>query len=443
MKPTKIVLIGAASASFGPNMIGDAVLSPGLRGSTLVLVDIDSERLEVMTAYARRLNEVSGAGLHIESTPDRILALPEAEFVISSIAINRNELWKRDFQIPQRYGIRQVLGENGGPGGLSHALRNIPIVLGIARDMERLCPHALLLNFTNPESRICLAISRYSAIRFAGLCHGIGDGYDSVGHITGIPAGDVQGIAAGLNHFAWFLSLHRRSTGEDIYPLLRNRDAAFDPVYYPLTRRLSRLYGLYPHPSDNHIGEYLGFAWETCGTKGYDFEAADQVRADRWRRVLHASRGEMPVIMPDDTGAPEELTYQEVVRLRQSGEFAWPIITGVLSNRNVLVEAVNVRNQGAIASLPDWAVVEVPAIVNGDGLRALTVGALPSGITALLNTQVHIQSLVVDAAVLGRRDLALQAMLADPTVPSLYSAEKVLDELLHVHAPYLPQFAGK
>ena len=443
MKPTKIVLIGAASASFGPNMIGDAVLSPGLRGSTLVLVDLDTERLDVMTAYARRLNEVSGAGLRIESTTDRTLALPEAEFVISSIAINRNESWKLDFQIPQRYGIKQVLGENGGPGGLSHALRNIPIVLGIARDMERLCPNALLLNFTNPESRICLAISRYCGIRFVGLCHGIGDGYDSVGRITGIPASDVQGIAAGLNHFAWFLSLHRRSTDKDIYPLLRSQDNTFDPGYYPLTRRLFRLYGLYPHPSDNHIGEYLAFAWETCGTKGYDFDSADRVRSDRWRRVLLVSRGEMPIIMPDDAGAAVRSTFEEVVHLRKSGEFALPIITGVLANRNELIEAVNIRNQGAISGLPDWAVVEVPAIVNGDGLRTLAVGALPAGITALLNTQVHIQSLVVDAAVLGRRDLALQALLADPVVPSLNNAEKVLDELLHIHAAYLPQFTAK
>jgi len=440
MKPTKIVLIGAASASFGPNMIGDAVLSPGLKGSNLVLVDTDSERLEVMAAYARRLNEASGAALRIESTPDRSTALPEADFVISSVAINRNELWKLDFQIPARHGIRQVLGENGGPGGLSHALRNIPMVLGIARDMERLCPNALLLNFTNPESRICLAVSRYTGIRFAGLCHGIGDGYESVGHLTGIPAQDVQGIAAGLNHFAWFQSLHRRSTGEDIYPLLRSRDAEFDPAYYPLTRRLFRLYGLYPHPSDNHIGEYLPFAWETCGTAGYDFAAADRVRSERWRRVLLVSRGEMPVLMPDDAQPDDRPVFTEVARLRKSGEFALPIITGMLANRNELIEAVNVRNDGVISGLPDWAVVEVPAVVNGGGLSALNIGELPKGITALLNTQVHVQGLVVDAAVLGRRDLALQALLADPTVPSFDAAEKVLDELLHVHAAYLPQF---
>ena len=223
MRPTKIVLIGAASASFGPAMIHDAVLTPELRGSTLVLVDIAEDKLAVMAAYARRLNEEMGAGLSIEHTPDRARALPEAEYVITSVAVKRDDLWKLDFQIPLKHGIKQVLGENGGPGGLSHALRNIPIILEIARDVEKLCPGALLMNFSNPESRIGLALSRYTALRFVGLCHGIGMGYDSIGRITGIPADDLVGIAAGLNHFAWFLGIRRRSTGGGRLPPVARR----------------------------------------------------------------------------------------------------------------------------------------------------------------------------------------------------------------------------
>jgi alpha-galactosidase len=158
VRSTKIVFIGAASASFGPACLLDAIHCEGLAGSTLVLVDIDAERLEVMARLARRLNEVSGAGLIIEHTTDRCEALPGAEFVINSIAIDRNELWKLDWSIPLKHGIKQVLGENGGPGGLSHSLRNIPAILAICKDMERLCPEALFINFSNPESRVCLAI---------------------------------------------------------------------------------------------------------------------------------------------------------------------------------------------------------------------------------------------------------------------------------------------
>ena len=240
MRLTKIVLIGAASASFGPRMIADAVLTPELRGSTLVLVDIDEPRLQVMTAYARRLNEAIGASLKVESTPDRTRALPGAEFVITSIAIKRDELWKLDHQIPLKHGIKQVLGENGGPGGLSHSLRNIPIVLSIARDMEKLCPDALLMNFTNPESRICLAVSRYTNIKFVGLCHGIGMAYDSIARITGLPMEDLEAIAAGLNHFVWVLDIRRKSSKEDVYPVLRAADRTYDPGYYPLSRKLIR-----------------------------------------------------------------------------------------------------------------------------------------------------------------------------------------------------------
>ncbi len=441
MRPTKVVMIGAASASFGPAMISDAVLTPELRGSTLVLVDIDGERLETMAAYARRVNEAVGAGLKIEHTVDRTRALPEAEFVITSVAVKRDELWKLDFQIPLKQGIKQVLGENGGPGGLSHALRNIPIILAIARDVEKLCPKALLMNFSNPESRIGLALSRYTGLQFVGLCHGIGMAYDSVSRITGLPADDLVAIAAGLNHFVWLLDIRRRSTQEDVYPILRAADKTYDPTYYPLTRRMFRLYGLYPHPSDDHIGEYLSFAWEECGLEGYDFERADYWRERNWQRITRIARGEEPVPLPEGmAGSAEARLQEDAPRLHRSGEFAFPIVVSTVNNRHELIEAVNIRNDGLIANVPDWAVVEVPAVAGADGIKGVKVGALPAGIAALVNTQAHVQDLVVEAAVHGSRELALQALLADPVVHSAEAAEKCLDELLSVHAPYLPQF---
>ncbi len=442
MRPTKIVLIGAASASFGPAMIADAMLTPGLQGSTLALVDIDAARLEVMTGYARRLNEALGAGLVIEAATDRKEALPGAEFVVVSIAVKRDDLWKLDFQIPIKHGIKQVLGENGGPGGLSHALRNIPIVLDIARDVEQLAPDALLMSFTNPESRICLALSRYTDLNFVGLCHGIGMGYHSIATITGVPADDLIGMAAGLNHFAWFTDVRRRSTGEDVYPLLREMDREYDPAYFPLTRRMFRQFGLYPHPSDDHIGEYLPYAWEECGLEGYDFQRADRWRGEAWAHVAAVARGEKAVPLPEGfAGSGEERLDDPRLRLHRSGELAFPIIASVLENRHALIEAVNIPNAGLIDGLPEWAVVEVPAVAGADGIRGVAIGELPAGITALLSTQVHVQDLVVEAAVHGSCELALQALLADPVVHSAIAAERTLDELLAVHAPYLPQFA--
>jgi alpha-galactosidase len=442
MHATKVVRIGAASASFGPRMIADAMLTPELRGSTLSLVDIDGERLEVMAAYARRLNEAADVGLTIVHTTDRTQALPGAEFVITSIAVKRDELWKLDFTIPLRYGIKQVLGENGGPGGLSHSLRNIPIILDIARDVEALAPKALLMNFSNPESRIGLALSRYTGLRFVGLCHGIGMAYDSIATITGLPADDLKAIAAGLNHFVWVLDIRRKSTGEDVYPILRAADASYDPTYYPLTRQMLRQFGLYPHPSDDHIGEYLPYAYEFCGLEGYDFEAADRSRVAGWERILRILRGQDPVPLPEaEGGSAEEDMLEGRPRLKPSGEFAFSIIASTLANRHDLIEAVNIPNHGLIANVPDWTVVEVPAVAGADGVRGVQVGALPAGIAALLNTQAQVQNLAVEAAVHGSRELALQALLADPVVQSAEAAERTLDELLRVHAPYLPQFA--
>jgi len=441
MRSTKVVIIGAASSSFGPDMIADALLTPELRGSTVVLVDIDAERLEVMAAYARRLNTLFDAGLIIEHTTDRTRALPGAEFVITAIAIRRAELWRKDWQIPLKYGIKHVFAENGGPGGLSHALRNIPIVLDIASDVEKLAPNALLINFTNPESRIGLALSRYTGLRFVGLCHGIGMGYDSISRITGIAEDDLTGIAAGINHFAWFLDIRRKSTKEDVYPLLRAADATYDPTFYPLTRYLFRHYGLYPHPADDHIGEYLSFAWEFCGMHGPHLDNYDARRDQAMKQIARIARGEEMVSVPGDSRFPDSpAASAPQMEVAKSGEFAFPIIVSTVDNRHELIEAVNITNNGIIPNLPDWAVVEVPAVAGADGIKGVRVGALPHGVAALLNTQVHVQDLVIDAAVHGSRELALESMLADPVVQSAEAAEKCLDELLSVHAPYLPQF---
>lgn len=439
MATTKVVVIGAASASFGPAMIGDALLTPELRGSTLVLVDIDGPRLEVMAAFARRLNQALDGGWRIEHTIDRRQALPDASFVITAIAVRRDELWQLDFQIPLKHGIKQVLGENGGPGGLSHSLRNIPLILDIVRDMERLCPRALLLNFSNPESRICLAVSRYTAQPFVGLCHGVAMGYASVAQIIGVPEDDITGPCGGLNHLGWFTELRRKSTGEDLYPLLRAADQTYDPEYLPLTRALFRTFGLYPYPSDDHVGEYLAYAWEICGLEGYDFARAEQRRQQQWARIqrIAASEEEAPVA---ETLISDKITPQAKARLHPSGEFAFPIIAALAAGTETYIPAVNLRNDGLINNLPSWAIVEVPAVAGPGGLRGVPIGPLPAGIAAICNTQVAVQDLAVDAAVKGSRQLALQALLVDPVVPSLSAAERTLDELLAVHKPYLPTF---
>jgi alpha-galactosidase len=266
-------------------------------------------------------------------------------------------------------------------------------------------------------------------------------GYESVGQITGIPWEDIEGPCGGLNHIGWFTQLRCKSTGEDLYPLLREADREYDPSYLPLTRYLFRRFGLYPYPSDDHVGEYLAYAWEFCGLEGYNFEAADRRRQQQWERIWRIASGdeETPVV---ETLISGEITPEQGRRaiLRPSGEFAFPIIVAMATGCQAYIPAVNIRNDGLIENLPAWAVVEVPAIAGAGGMRGVSIGPLPAGIAAICNTQLGVQDLTVDAAVKGSRELALQALLVDPVVQSVEAAERTLDELLAVHAPYLPTF---
>jgi len=436
MPSTKIVLIGAGSASFGAGTLCDLYAARDhLRGSTIALVDINREALDTMAAVARRLNAATGEPFTIEAHTDRREALPGAAFVIIAVAVQRNERWRLDFQIPLRHGVKQVLGENGGPGGLFHCARNIPIVLDICRDIEELCPEALVLNFTNPEGRICLAATRYTGLQFVGLCHGIGMAQNAWAHALDLPADEIDLKAAGLNHFTWVLDARRAGTGRDLYPAFREKLAQVDsheihlsPAYSfgtKLSRYLMDTYGFWPSCSDDHVGEYLSYAWEYCGLEGYDFGGADAGAERRWTHLRQQAAGTEPV---------------DALLAYRSGERAIPIVVGVLENTHQYELAVNVPNRTCIPNLPQWAVVEIPATVDATGVHGVHVGPLPEPIAAMCRTQIAVQDRAIEAAVHGDRKAALQALLLDPVVTSTSQAENILEELLDVHRAFLPQF---
>ena len=284
MKSPKVVLIGAASTIFGPTTLRDLLLSPVLQGSEIALVDIAEQGLESTLRFGERLNAVLGRGCALSATTDRKAALPGADFVVVSVAVDRERTWKLDFEIPLRYGVRHVLGENGGPGGLSHSLRNIPLLLDIAHDIEALAPSAWVINFTNPMSRLCLALARHSRVRFVGLCHQIHEGYRLVSEALGIHPEEIQLLAAGLNHFTWILAMTHRQTGEDLYPALREKLKQTPAGFDPLSRELLDIFGLFPTGGGQHVGEYIGDAWRHVGTDGYDWgwyhNRMAQVRGD-------------------------------------------------------------------------------------------------------------------------------------------------------------------
>ena len=417
---TKIVFIGATSMSFGLSMLRDIFSSDELRGSTLTLVGRNAQTLAKMTELARLLNAKSGAGLTIDQTTDRRAAFDGAGFVVNAAAIDRNRLWKLDWEVPRKYGIRHTLGENGGPGGLMFTLRTLPLVFDFVREMLELCPQALFINFSNPENRIIHALGKYSKIRALGLCHGIFMGQGAVADIMGLPYEQVDVAGAGLNHSQCLLQIRHRQTGEDLYPLLREKEKAFDPSYLPLTRRLFRAFGYWMTCSDDHLGEYLAYGWEG-GEHGYDFAADERGRAEFGSALDRVLAG---APLPPDWLTP-------------SGERGAAAIGAILHNKKRVLESGIVYNQGVIPNLPADAAVEVPVMADKAGIHPISLGPLPDAIAKLLTTQVNVQQLAVEAAVRGSKEIALQALLIDPVVNSATAAVKLLDELWEVNRPYI------
>ena len=430
----KIVAIGAASI-FGRGILADVFGSPEFNelDATLVLVDINPEALDRIHKLGVLIKEHFGSKVKLETTTDRLAVLPGADYVITSVAILRYELWEQDFRVPLAFGFKHVLGENGGPGAIFHSLRNYELVIPIARDMERLCPDALLLNFTNPEPKIVKAVCDMTSIKCIGLCHGVLSSREGVSEILGRPMDELEIIAGGLNHFFWVTRIADRKTGKDLYPALRKRilEDPKCPQAPPLVKKMVEIFGLYTYPSDDHIGEYLQFATESTG-----------VLWEYGVETKHVPRGGL---------APEVWPYEDYISgkkpidsrmAKKTGEIAIPIILDIELDRKRWECAVNVPNDGLfIENVPDYMVVEVPAIVDRNGVHPEKIGPLPDALAAFCSRQATIQKLLSEAYAKRSKNLLLQCLLLDPVVDSIPRAEQMLDYMLDLQKEFLPTFA--
>ncbi len=422
----RIVLVGAGSSVFAYNSILDASNLEVLQGSNLVLHDIDEKKLNKIGVLAEKIIETTESTIEVELSPDRADALDDADFVILSIAIDRMNRWKIDWEIPFKHGIKQVLGENGGPGGLFHTMRNIPPVLAICNDIEEYCPDALLINYTNPVSRLCLAISRYTNVKVVGLCHEVESQLRHLSKILGVPRSLLNAISAGLNHLSWFKNL-RLTNGEDVYPLL-DEVLQNNRGFQPLCQAMYNRFGLYPSTDDNHIGEYLAYAWQACRDEVRGLNWINKMRENgikNWQKINSLIESEEPL---NFTG-------------KFSGERAMNIIGGIISNSGHIELQANLPNEGQIQNLLEGAIVETPALVNHNGISPVMVGDLPEGLAALCNIQILVQELAVEAGVSGDRDLALQAILVDPVVHDMEAGKRAFEYLMEAHVDLLPQFS--
>ena len=430
MRPVKIVVIGAGSASFGSGTLSDLLQEDAVAGSTLSLVDVDGESLTLMGDLAKRANQEWGSGLTIECHTDRRQALPDADYVIVSVEVEREKRWALDWEIPAKHGIIQPMGENGGPGGFAHAMRNIPILVGIAHDMERLCPKAWLLNFTNPVHRLTEAATLYSSIATLGLCHGIYGTRNFLARIMEIAPRHLDAKAAGINHFTWILDLRLTPSGGDAYPLLRKTLKRKEAPGWELSKEMFEFFDLWPSPGDDHIAEYLHHchlpvaqADVRYGLPSKRWLGGEKHRAEKREQIRRTVKSE------------ESLKWLA----RRSGERASSIILGREQNRNSLELAVNIPNCGYIENVTEGAAVEVPALVSHFGVQGLPMGPLPPALAAICQTQTAIAQLTAKAAVEQSRQAALQALLLDPTINDTRLAATILDDFQAAHRGLMPE----
>jgi len=428
----KISLLGAGSASFGLKTLYDIARSKELHGSAVALIDVNEEKLEIMGKVAEKLDRHFSSQLKIESSTNAEKALEGSEFVIISAEKERMKRWKMDFEIPFKHGIKQVIGECGGPGGLAHTLRVVPLILDICQDIEDHCKDALVLNYSNPEARVTLAINKYTKLKAFGLCPGIYERLEAFTELFSVQMEDFEPFAAGLNHFTWLLDL-RLKDGTDAYPILDEK-LEENSNFEPLCRQLYQAFHHYPSPSDNHCGEYVPYAWE---------KVPDEIRGMNWitsceeggekiqKTVLSIAKGEYSLESPP----PSPGWWWRMISPAIS------IISSITENKRRYEHAVNMPNNGYIGNLPKSTVVEVPAVIDKSGVHGVGVGSLPRAIANLCNTQGTIQELAVEAAQEGSYDKALQALLIDPVVHNLDAGKATLDELLQAHAPLLPRFS--
>ena len=458
---TRIVCLGAGSSSFGQSTLITLLRSPVLKNAEIALVDINQESLANITDFANWLNLAWDCKKSITSHHTHKTALNQADFVVSAVEVQpREQLWREDFERTLPLGIRQPYAENGGPGGFAHAARNVNTILEIVRDMEAQCPDAWFINFTNPMQRICYLINKYSSIKAVGLCHQLAAGYAMVAKalasqfdLSGAeafrsthadPSNDLpmahlalQSIqkfaikAAGLNHFTWMLELRDRTTGENLYPQFRQAWQMLPKEFEPLTRRIFNAFGLFPIPGDEHLCEYLPWMsdpaeepWRKYDLSLYDWDYFAHHRDQMWRQL----KEDVLLSVPPDR-------YASV-----HSEGAVEVIEAILADTDLYWEAVNLPNTGLIAGLPADAVVEVPAVINREGIHGQPIGALPLGITALLQREVAAGQLCIDSVVRGDRQLALQSLLLDPTITDLDQAERVLNQILTSSSRFIPQF---
>jgi len=424
---TRIAFVGAGSVEFTRNLLGDILTFPELADATIALHDIDPERLAAGEAMARWTADALGAPATIEAHLDRRAALEGCDHVIIMVQVGGHPATLVDFDVPNRYGLRQTIGDTLGVGGIFRALRTIPVMQGIAADMAELCPGAWMLNYTNPMAMLCWATYAGTPVsRVVGLCHSVQHTTRQLAEAVGVPYEEVDYLGAGVNHQAWILRFAR--DGEDLYPLL---DAVIerDPELRRRVRvEMYRRFGRFPTESSEHSAEYLPyFLHDDAMIEQFRVPVDEYVRRSEENLELYEEMRRM-------------LAAGEPFEIERSLEYASLIIHSQVTGQRRIIYG-SVRNDGLIDNLPAGACVEVPCLADGAGVTPQPVGELPAQLAALNRTFLNVCELTVRAALEGSREHVYHAALLDPNAAATLSPERIcamVDELIAAHGNALP-----
>ena len=462
----KISLLGAGSTVFAKRLLVDLLSFPELAESTISLHDIDKERLHTSEVVAHKIAEHTGAHPTIEATLDRRASLDGADYVICMIQVGGYDPGTViDFEIPKKYGLDQTIGDTVGIGGIMRALRTIPVMLDMCRDMEEVCPETMLFNHTNPMALVTWAIDRASSIRQVGLCHSTQETAAQLAADIDVPLDEVSYLCAGINHLAFYLRFERVTEHgtEDLYPLIDKviadgRVPDWNRVRYDMYPRL----GYFVTESSEHFSEYV--PWFIKRDRPELVERY-RIPIDEYLRRCEGQIGmwqAMQAWMEDpaariDAPPPEMLAaaervlettvmsrgfVEEIFDVRPSGEYSSLMIHS-LETGEPRVTYGNVPNRGLIDNLPPDCVVEVPCLTDHNGVRPIPVGPLPPQLAALVQTNIGSQGLAVEAALTRKREHIYHAAMLDPHTGAELDLDRIwsmVDELIEAHGDWLPEY---
>jgi len=436
---TKITFIGAGSLGFTRELVRDILTFPLLQDATLALMDIDAERLDFSERAVERIIKMGNYPAKVTATLDRAEALSGADVVLCTILAGGTEVWRHDIEIPKKCGVDTNIGDTRGPSGIFRALRTIPVMLDIVKDMERHCPGAVLLNYTNPMAMLCRALQRSTFIPVTGLCHSVQGTAEMLAGWIGAPMDEITYTCAGINHQAWYMEYKWK--GQDAYPLIRQAVTERPEVYNEEIVRNEMFLHLdyYVTESSGHNSEYNWWF-----RKRPDLLEKYCTHGTGW------NPGEYAFILKEYQ--QNEVTWKDEARqwfaeetpisLERGHEYAAHIINALKGGAMYKFNG-NVPNMNLVTNLPQGACVEVPVLVDQSGFHPMPAGALPRQCAMLTNLSSSIEENAVEAALTGNPRLAFQAIAHDPltaAVLSLAEIKTMVNEMFRQNKPHLPQF---